>query len=174
MLATLISHSQLRRPSPQAVQMTLKTPLFSGGQPPNSDILALPLNPQARHFIEASTLHHLIKRPCLPAADISHLIMALTRSFTFPLSHLQESSRIPPFALNHEDAGRLLSCRAFQAIRGFLTRRRHDRSALPPFSCRSNRSCSLTIPTLVSACTTSQPAQHTRKHGSCSATSLTL
>lgn len=53
--------------------------------------------------------------------------MALTRSFTFPLSHIEESSRIPPFSLHHEDAGRLLSCRAFQAIRGFLTSRQDDR-----------------------------------------------
>ncbi|KAF6235416.1 hypothetical protein HO173_006612 [Letharia columbiana] len=52
--------------------------------------------------------------------------MALTRSFTFPLSHTEESSRTPPFSLNHEDVGRLLSCRAFQAIRGFLTSRHGD------------------------------------------------
>lgn len=53
--------------------------------------------------------------------------MALTRSFTFPLSHTEESSRTPPFPLHCEDAGRLLSCRAFQAIRGYLTSRRDDR-----------------------------------------------
>lgn len=53
--------------------------------------------------------------------------MALTRSFTFPLSHTEESSRTPTFSVNHEDAGRLLSCSAFQAIRGFLTSRHDDR-----------------------------------------------
>ena len=68
----------------------------------------------------------LIRRTCLLGADFSHVLMALTRSFTFPLSRAEECSRIPPFFLEEDDAGRLLSCRAFQAIRGFLTSRVDD------------------------------------------------
>ncbi|KAM0797921.1 hypothetical protein BDR22DRAFT_823734 [Usnea florida] len=52
--------------------------------------------------------------------------MALIRSFTFPLSHVETTSLTPPFFVKTEDAGRLLSCRAFQAIRGLLTTRHHD------------------------------------------------
>ncbi|MCJ1456687.1 hypothetical protein MMC28_007050 [Mycoblastus sanguinarius] len=47
--------------------------------------------------------------------------MSLARVSSFPLSHIEESSRTQPFPITHEEAVNLHSCRAFQAIRGFLS-----------------------------------------------------
>ncbi|KAL8846372.1 MAG: hypothetical protein Q9221_008533 [Calogaya cf. arnoldii] len=46
------------------------------------------------------------------------------RAFSFPLSHIEEESRIPPFELNKKDISVLRSCEAFQIIRDLLVDRK--------------------------------------------------
>ncbi|CAL8581691.1 hypothetical protein XPA_007376 [Xanthoria parietina] len=46
--------------------------------------------------------------------------MAPHRAFSFPLSHIEEDSRIPPFELNKKNVSALRSCEAFQTIRELL------------------------------------------------------
>ncbi|KAL8691022.1 MAG: hypothetical protein Q9218_003660 [Villophora microphyllina] len=46
--------------------------------------------------------------------------MAPHRAFSFPLSHVEEVERIPPFAVSKRDVAKLRSCEAFQIIRGLL------------------------------------------------------
>ncbi|KAI4266054.1 MAG: hypothetical protein L6R38_008990, partial [Xanthoria sp. 2 TBL-2021] len=46
--------------------------------------------------------------------------MAPHRAFSFPLSHIEEESRIPPFELNKKDVSQLRSCEVFQIIRDLL------------------------------------------------------
>ncbi|KAL8734387.1 MAG: hypothetical protein Q9166_001585 [cf. Caloplaca sp. 2 TL-2023] len=46
--------------------------------------------------------------------------MAPSRAFSFPLSHVEEESKIPPFAVSNKDESKLRSCKAFQIIRGLL------------------------------------------------------
>ncbi|KAL9594761.1 MAG: hypothetical protein Q9219_006847 [cf. Caloplaca sp. 3 TL-2023] len=46
--------------------------------------------------------------------------MAPHRAFSFPLSHVEETSRVPPFNLNTKDISRLRKCEAFQIIRALL------------------------------------------------------
>ncbi|KAL9026313.1 MAG: hypothetical protein Q9180_007501, partial [Flavoplaca navasiana] len=50
--------------------------------------------------------------------------MAPHRAFSFPLSHIEEDSRIPPFELNKKDVSNLRSCEAFQIIRHLLVDRK--------------------------------------------------
>ncbi|KAL8879135.1 MAG: hypothetical protein Q9198_003195 [Flavoplaca austrocitrina] len=50
--------------------------------------------------------------------------MAPHRAFSFPLSHIEEESRIPPFELNKKDISNLRSCEAFQIIRHLLMDRK--------------------------------------------------
>lgn len=49
--------------------------------------------------------------------------MAPHRAFSFPLSHLEEDERIPPFEVSKKDVSRLRSCEAFQIIRALLVDR---------------------------------------------------
>ena len=46
--------------------------------------------------------------------------MAPHRAFSFPLSHIEEDSRIPPFELSKKNVSALRSCEAFQTIRELL------------------------------------------------------
>ncbi|KAL8973056.1 MAG: hypothetical protein Q9197_002517 [Variospora fuerteventurae] len=46
--------------------------------------------------------------------------MAPNRAFSFPLSHTEETSRLPPFAVSKKDISQLRSCQAFQIVRGLL------------------------------------------------------
>ncbi|KAI4243966.1 MAG: hypothetical protein L6R40_003177 [Gallowayella cf. fulva] len=55
---------------------------------------------------------------CLGYSD-----MAPHRAFSFPLSHLEEDERIPPFEVSKKDVSRLRSCEAFQIIRALLVDR---------------------------------------------------
>ncbi|KAL8883948.1 MAG: hypothetical protein Q9192_006959, partial [Flavoplaca navasiana] len=50
--------------------------------------------------------------------------MAPHRAFSFPLSHIEEESRIPPFELNKKDVSNLRSCEAFRIIRHLLIDRK--------------------------------------------------
>lgn len=50
--------------------------------------------------------------------------MDLERSFTFPLSHFDETSPKSPFSVHEDDIGRLGSCEAFQIIRSLLIRQK--------------------------------------------------
>ncbi|KAL8669273.1 MAG: hypothetical protein Q9168_006124 [Polycauliona sp. 1 TL-2023] len=50
--------------------------------------------------------------------------MAPHRAFSFPLSHIEEDTRIPPFELNKKDVSNLQSCEAFQTIRDLLVDRK--------------------------------------------------
>ncbi|MCJ1261203.1 hypothetical protein MMC22_001067 [Lobaria immixta] len=50
--------------------------------------------------------------------------MDLERSITFPLSHVEETSRKSPFSVHEDDVGRLGSCEAFQIIRSLLIRQK--------------------------------------------------
>ncbi|KAL8995221.1 MAG: hypothetical protein Q9169_004985 [Polycauliona sp. 2 TL-2023] len=52
--------------------------------------------------------------------------MAPHRAFSFPLSHIEEESRIPPFELNKKDVSNLRSCEAFQIIRDLLVERKES------------------------------------------------
>ncbi|KAL9604735.1 MAG: hypothetical protein Q9179_001743 [Wetmoreana sp. 5 TL-2023] len=49
--------------------------------------------------------------------------MAPHRAFSFPLSHVEETAKIPPFAVSKKDVSRLRSCAAFQIIRDLLVDR---------------------------------------------------
>lgn len=78
--------------------------------------------------------------------------MARGRASTFPLSHVEEKARITPFSICDEDVEHLHSCRAFQAIRGFLRNQESERqvSSVKPLRGR----CRLTLP---SFCMRHQP-----------------
>ncbi|KAI4190978.1 MAG: hypothetical protein L6R41_000428 [Letrouitia leprolyta] len=52
--------------------------------------------------------------------------MAPHRAFSFPLSHTEEVSRIPPFAVSAKDVSKLQSCNAFQIIRDLLVSQEHQ------------------------------------------------
>ncbi|KAL8775516.1 MAG: hypothetical protein Q9209_000012 [Squamulea sp. 1 TL-2023] len=49
--------------------------------------------------------------------------MAPHRAFSFPLSHIEEESRIPPLVVSKKDISKLQSCQAFQLIRDLLVNR---------------------------------------------------
>ncbi|KAL8925737.1 MAG: hypothetical protein Q9172_002078 [Xanthocarpia lactea] len=62
--------------------------------------------------------------------------MALHRAFSFPLSEIEEESRIPPFDVSKKDISKLRSCEAFQLVRDLLHNREeaefcdyHDRDS---------------------------------------------
>ena len=46
--------------------------------------------------------------------------MAPIRAVSFPLSRVEEATRLPLFAVNKADASELESCEAFQIIRHLL------------------------------------------------------
>ncbi|KAL8925551.1 MAG: hypothetical protein Q9208_003442 [Pyrenodesmia sp. 3 TL-2023] len=52
--------------------------------------------------------------------------MAPHRTFSFPLSHTEETSRIAPFAVSKKDVSKLRSCEAFQIIRGLLVQQENQ------------------------------------------------
>ena len=54
------------------------------------------------------------------AAPSAYLEMALHRAVSFPLSQIEEESRIPPFDVSKKDVLKLQSCEAFQLIRDLL------------------------------------------------------
>lgn len=56
--------------------------------------------------------------------------MALERSFSFPHSHLETTSRTSPFNLNQDDVGKLESCETFQIIRSLLIRQQNSTCVL--------------------------------------------
>lgn len=52
--------------------------------------------------------------------------MALERSFRFPQSHLETTSRTSPFNVDQDDVGKLDSCETFQIIRSLLIRQQNS------------------------------------------------